>query len=90
MNNSLLGNTIEGNLYITAENVYSNEGFPNDSAVKNPLAVQETQGTWVCLIPGSGRSSGGGRQPTPVFLPEDSVDRGAWWATVQWVTKSQT
>ena len=30
-------------------------------------------------------------QPTPVFLPvENSVDRGAWWATVQGVTKSQT
>ena len=29
-------------------------------------------------------------QPTPVFLPGKSMDRGAWWATVHRVTKSQT
>ena len=29
-------------------------------------------------------------QPTPVFLPEDPVDRGAWWFTVHGVAKSQT
>ena len=28
-------------------------------------------------------------QPTPVFLLEDSMDRGAWRATVHRVTKSQ-
>jgi len=26
-------------------------------------------------------------QPTPVFLPEKSMDRGAWWATVHGVAK---
>ena len=39
------------------------------------------------LIPESGRSPGGG-QPTPVFLPGES-HRGAWWAAVRGVTKSQ-
>jgi len=29
-------------------------------------------------------------QPTPVFLPGKSLDRGAWWATVHGVTKSWT
>ena len=29
-------------------------------------------------------------QLTPVFLPGNSMDRGAWWATVHGVTKSQT
>ena len=29
-------------------------------------------------------------QPIPVFLPEESIDRGAWWATVHRVAKSQT
>ena len=29
-------------------------------------------------------------QPTPVFLPGVSMDRGAWWATVYGVSKSQT
>ena len=29
-------------------------------------------------------------QPTSVFLPVKPMDRGAWWATVQRVTKSRT
>ena len=29
-------------------------------------------------------------QPTPVFLPGESHDRGAWWATVHRVTKNRT
>ena len=29
-------------------------------------------------------------QPTPVFLLENPIDRGAWWATVHGVTKSWT
>ena len=29
-------------------------------------------------------------QPTPVFLPGKSIDRGAWRSTVHGVTKSQT
>ena len=29
-------------------------------------------------------------QPTPVFLPGESMDRGAWRATVHGVAKSQT
>ena len=30
------------------------------------------------------------RQPTPVFLPEESQDRGAWWAAIYGVTQSWT
>ena len=42
-------------------------------------------------IPGSGRSPGEGNgNPLQYFCLEDSVDRGAWWATVYGVTKSQT
>ena len=29
-------------------------------------------------------------QLIPVFLPGESMDKGAWWATVQGVSKSQT
>ena len=29
-------------------------------------------------------------QPTPVFLPKNPMDRGAWWAAVHGVTQSQT
>ena len=28
--------------------------------------------------------------PTPVLLPGESLDRGAWWAAVRGVAKSQT
>ena len=42
-------------------------------------------------IPGSGRSPAGEKwQPTPVFLLENSMDRGAWQAKVHGVAKSQT
>ena len=40
------------------------------------------------LIPGSGRSSGEGNgNPFQYSCVETSMDRGAWWATVQGVTK---
>ena len=43
------------------------------------------------LIPGLGRSPGGGRgNPLQDSCLENPVDRGAWWATVQRVVKSQT
>ena len=43
------------------------------------------------LIPGSGRSPGGGSSyPLQYFCLENPVDRGAWWATVHGVTKSRT
>jgi len=29
-------------------------------------------------------------QPTPVFWPDDSIDRVAWWDTVDGVVNSQT
>ena len=45
----------------------------------------------VCLIPGSGRSPGGGHSyPLQYSCLENPVDRGAWWATVHRVTKSWT
>ena len=36
---------------------------------------------WVSKIPWSREW-----QPTPIFLPKNSLDRGAWWATVHAVT----
>ena len=43
------------------------------------------------LIPGSGRSPGEGNG-NPLQYPrlENPMDRGAWWATVHGVAKSQT
>ena len=42
-------------------------------------------------IPGSGRSPGNGNgNPLKYSCLENSMDGGAWWATVHGVTKSQT
>ena len=49
--------------------------------------MQETLG----LIPGLGRSTGEGNgTPLQYSCLENSMDRGAWWATVHEVTKSWT
>ena len=43
------------------------------------------------LIPGSGRSPGGGHgNPLQYSCLENPMDRGAWWATVHGVAESQT
>ena len=39
-------------------------------------------------VPGSGRFRHS--NPLQYFFPENPLDRGAWWATVHRVTKSQT
>ena len=55
--------------------------------VKNPPA---TAGD-IALISGSGRSPGGGNgNPLQYSCQENPMDRGAWWATVHGVAKSQT
>ena len=43
------------------------------------------------LIPGSGRSPGGGDgNPLQYYCLEKPLDRGAWWATVQSCKESDT
>ena len=43
------------------------------------------------LIPGSGKSPGGGHDnPLQHSCLEDPMDRRPWWATVHGTTKSQT
>ena len=55
--------------------------------VKNPPAMWENLG----LIPGSGRFPGEGHgNPLQYSCLENSMDRGAWWATIHGVAKSQT
>ena len=57
--------------------------------VKNPPANAEDTGD-AGLIPGSGRSPGGGNSnPLQCSCLENPIDRGAWWATVHRVAKSQ-
>ena len=55
--------------------------------VKNQPVTQETED--VGSMPGSGRSLGGKNgNPLQYSRLEDSLDRGAWWATVHGVSKS--
>ena len=43
------------------------------------------------LIPGSGRSPGGGHgNPLQYSCLENPIDRGAWWTTVHEAVKSRT
>ena len=65
-------------------------GFSDGTVVKNASAnVGDTRD--VGLIPGSGRSPGGGNgNPLQYSCLENPMDRGAWWATVHGVTESDT
>ena len=59
------------------------EGFPCGSDGKNPSANAGDVG----LIPGSGRYPGEGNgNPFQYSCLENSMERGAWWATVIRVT----
>ena len=58
--------------------------------VKNPPA-NAGDARDMGLIPGSERSPGGGNgNPFQYSSLENSMGRGAWWATIHGVTKSQT
>ena len=65
-------------------------GFSGGTVVKNPSAIAgDARDTG--LIPGSGRSSGGGNDnPLQYSCLEDPMDRGAWQAIVHGITQSQT
>ena len=61
-------------------------GLPWWLSGKEPAFNVGDQGS----IPGLGRSPGGGRgNPLQYSCLENSMDRGAWWATVHRVAKSQ-
>ena len=62
-------------------------GFPGGSDGKE-LAHSEGD---LCSTPGLGRSPGGGQgNPLQYSRLENPMDRGAWWAIVNGVAKSQT
>ena len=67
-----------------------NQGFPVALVVKNlPADAGDIRDAG--LIPGSGRSSGGGHgNPLQYSCMENPMDRGAWRATVHGVTKRWT
>ena len=62
-------------------------GFPDDSDSKESAFNAGDRGS----IPGLDRSPGEGNGYSLQYsCLENSMDRGAWWATVHGVTKSQT
>ena len=62
-------------------------GFPGGSVVKNLSANAGD----MSLIPGLGRSPGEGNgNPLQCSCLGNPMDRGAWWAAVHGVAKSQT
>ena len=65
-------------------------GLPGSTVVKNPSANAGNARDTVS-IPGSGRCPGI-EKGNPLQYPsmENSMDRGAWWATVYGVSKSRT
>ena len=69
-------------------------GFQGGSHGKEPTLMQEMQETWVRSLGWEHPSSGGGHGNPPWQLQysclENPMDRGAWWATVYRVAKSQT
>ena len=61
-------------------------GFPGGSAIKNPPANAGDSGS----IPALRRSPGEGNgNPLQYSFLENSMDRGAWWATIPGITKSR-
>ena len=69
---------------------YGHLGFTGGTVVQKPPANAGDTGD-TGLIPGSGRSSGGGYgNPLLYSCLENPMDRGAWWATVHRVTESRT
>ena len=65
-------------------------GFPDGLAGKESACNAGDVGN-VGVIPGSKRSPGEGHSNSLQYsCLENPMDRGAWWATVQGFTKSQT
>ena len=63
--------------------------FPGGSVVKNTPANAGAAGD-MSLVPGWGRSLGGGNgNPLQYSCQDSPVDRGAWQSTIHGVTKSQ-
>ena len=77
------------NSYFLAYSVCHNleEGFPGRSYGKESACNAGDPGS----VPGSGRSPGQWHgNPLQYSCLENSMDRGAWWAIVHGVAKSQT
>ena len=70
--------------------MYATEGFPGGATGKD-LPAYSGDLRDGGLIPGSGRSPGGGNGNSLQYsCLKNPMARGAWWATVRGVAKSRT
>ena len=65
-------------------------GFPGDTSGKQPACQCRRLERDTGLIPGLGRSPGGGHGKPLYYRLENPMARVAWWASIYRVTKSQT
>ena len=85
-------NIIDLNIFVSVLQIrnfffYSSKGFPGGPDGKESACNVGDPG----LIPGSGRSPGEGNGYALQYsCLENSMDRGAWWATVHEFAKSWT
>ena len=78
---------VESQVWKLSHGISSKMGFPGDSDNKESACNSGDQGS----IPGLGRSPGEGKSnPFQYSCLENSMDLGAWWASVHGVTKSET
>ena len=79
-----------GGLCKVIQLIYS--GFPGGSEVRTCPPMQEMPAKQELHVESLGWEDPLKRkwQPTPIFLPGNTMDRGAWRATVQGVAKSRT
>ena len=62
-------------------------GFPGSSGVKN---LPTTQETWVQSLGQKDRLDEGMVTHSRILVRENPMDRGAWWAIIHGITKSQS
>ena len=65
-------------------------GFLGGSVVKNPPAIQKPQETWVQSLGREDPLEEAMATHSSILAWRIPMDRGAWWATVHWVTESRT
>ena len=81
-------NQAEKNLYLT-QKTSEQKDLPGGSMVKNtPVNAEDVRN--VGWVPGLGRSTGGGSGNPVISCLKNSMERGAWRATVHGVAKSRT
>ena len=78
-------------MYIKIEFTQNQKHFPCGASGKKNLPANTRDIRDANSIPGLGRFPGEGHSnPLQYSCLENPMDRGAWWATVHRITKSQT